>query len=141
MDLALEVCHKLPIPFYYYCFNPCFRGSSSRSLKEAVPRAKYLGFNPCFRGSSSRSFVNWSSRNGPPIGFNPCFRGSSSRSESLCESMAIGQQGFNPCFRGSSSRSLPTSTLFFTFLLVSILVFVDLALEADPANFLIIAPN
>ena len=64
------------------------------------------------------------------LGFNPCFRGSGSRSSTIPTTQGQ-NQGFNPCFRGSGSRSVYLDLRYKVSYDVSILVFVDLALEED----------
>ena len=60
-------------------------------------------------------------------GFNPCFRGSGSRRGTIVK--RSGEiLGFNPCFRGSGSRRFRSGSIGPSDG-VSILVFVDLALE------------
>ena len=90
----------------YRVFNPCFRGSSFRSLSITTLTGRKKFFNPCFRGSSFRSIAK-------------CFP---KRSSSV----------FNPCFRGSSFRSLFKHELRSDHKEFSILVFVDLAFEGSP---------
>ena len=91
-------------------------------------------FNPCFRGSGSRR-----------RGVNLCYLLVSLRFQSLFSWIWLSkgnQEGlkwiagrcFNPCFRGSGSRSCWHLYESHRALHVSILVFVDLALEVDPAK-------
>ena len=62
------------------------------------------------------------------IGFNPCFRGSGSRRYLLGALIHLLSR-FNPCFRGSGSRRMTAQANLASAIAVSILVFVDLALE------------
>ncbi len=65
----------------------------------------------------------------PPIlGFNPCFCGTGARTSDN-EKDLLWQISFNPCFCGTGARTLLPFPHFFHLILVSILVFVELALE------------
>ena len=56
VDLAFEVDAARWLSQTSRRFNPCFRGSSFRSLhSESMGRLSWVSFNPCFRGSSFRS--------------------------------------------------------------------------------------
>ena len=131
VDLAFEVDAARWLSQTSRRFNPCFRGSSFRSLhSESMGRLSWVSFNPCFRGSSFRSatpprrsyhalqvsilvFVDLAFEvRGSVVHcyvnccFNPCFRGSSFRSSSRSRLHCVAScWGFNPCFRGSSFRS------------------------------------
>ena len=64
------------------------------------------------------------------VRFNPCFRGSSSgRADSSAHFLL--KAGFNPCFRGSSSGRFSGTFRLSSIVLVSILVFVEVALEVN----------
>ena len=103
VELALERLFHLVYMLKLYRFNPCFRGTCSRTKKNKTPDKTCLSFNPCFRGTCSRTpvgrfcsaefydvsilvFVELALELGliwllDPriICFNPCFRGTCSR--------------------------------------------------------------
>ena len=111
-----------------------------------------LRFNPCFRGTCSRtpfletmlrflfrfqSLFSWNllSNSAPAevislkTCFNPCFRGTCSRTENFVLGICLGPRSFNPCFRGTCSRTVRVAFFCSMGFGVSILVFVELALE------------
>ncbi len=137
------------------CFNPCFCGTGartrSRSRSAPNPRSSAC-FNPCFCGTGARTLDSQSESAGTWACFNPCFCGTGARTLRYRQHGADGF-GFNPCFCGTGARTrrctdrprlqaefqslflwnwrsnhgIPVAGLVFQ--VVSILVFVELALE------------
>ena len=103
VELALDVYRIRMKSFRSTSFNPCFRGTCSWCVAQPLPYKVIRSFNPCFRGTCSW-WVNGAREATAPAGFNPCFRGTCSwwRSDSRQDYRRI----------------------------VSILVFVELALDA-----------
>ena len=64
--------------------------------------------------------------------FNPCFRGTCSWCPGLLEVAGLVKESFNPCFRGTCSWCADCSCHYTGRDSVSILVFVELALDARP---------
>ena len=64
------------------CFNPCFRGTRSRTTDNSRSDIAITCFNPCFRGTRSRTLC-FQTRVILFSGFNPCFRGTRSRTSVL----------------------------------------------------------
>ena len=87
----------------------------------------WISFNPCFRGTCSW-WKRLPSLKIEEVSFNPCFRGTCSwcHCDSLCPSKP---SGFNPCFRGTCSWCSDVARCIMPVGIVSILVFVELALD------------
>ena len=69
----------------------------------------------------------------PPFetpGFNPCFRGTCPRRAGLSSKITSPPGSFNPCFRGTCPRRYHALFRWSPHICVSILVFVEFALEA-----------
>ena len=138
---------------FRFRFNPCFRGTCSWWPKhhprpsQRIPFQSLFSWNLLLMGTLDSAF-------GSPIeGFNPCFRGTCSwcilysshpPAKSAFQSLfswnlllmfiklskLLSDQGFNPCFRGTCSWCYFDTFLYIHLFLVSILVFVELALDA-----------
>ncbi len=135
LELALEAETKCAFMLEIFSFNPCFLGTCPRSKKHIYaaiagqgvsilvflelalegnggfcPYYRCLSFNPCFLGTCPRSlFYSWS---------------------------ASGKACFNPCFLGTCPRSWIEELGIDGYVMVSILVFLELALEVLLRNWL-----
>jgi len=155
MDLALEACRVIALGKGQSSFNPCFYGSCSRSFKKQLSlgdgiwvsilvfmdlalEARPSGRAWRRKGVSILVFmdlaleVRWiQSSNEPALAFQSLFLW-------ILLSKIIAQWPcwlsvfcFNPCFYGSCSRRSPHLMVSRSDFLVSILVFMDLALEVQ----------
>ncbi len=111
------------------CFNPCFRGTRSRtdarevlpvqeismfqslfswnSLSDFFPRfppACRRCFNPCFRGTRSRTSI-LGTEAVPVLTFQSLFSWNSLSDAGCSGSRCLRTACFNPCFRGTRSRT------------------------------------
>jgi len=102
VELALGHVTSRSFAPFNECFNPCFRGTCPRTV-----------LRPCFRL--------------PILSFNPCFRGTCPRT-SIASRLSVRDAWFQSLFSWNlpSDRTQPPRSS--RYLLVSILVFVELAL-------------
>ncbi len=137
------------------CFNPCFLGTCPRSYCYARDIAtRFMRFNPCFLGTCPRrrlvnvlllivirfqslfswnlpsKLVSWHAHPAVVDVFQSLFSWNlpSKRWGEFVDSL-IESLRFNPCFLGTCPRSLYHTGAFTKFHKVSILVFLELALE------------
>jgi len=103
VDVALELKIQEFVIGVILCFNPCFRGCRSGTLDEPKRTIEVKGFNPCFRGCRSGTIQPLY-----PVIKTPKF-------QSLFSWMSL--------WNGSRAIRVPDGNI------VSILVFVDVALE------------
>ena len=108
-------------------FNPCFCGTRSRTTRATGGRVDHRGFNPCFCGTRSRTLIAATLDGYTSRCFNPCFCGTRSRTD-IAAILRTGPDRFNPCFCGTRSRTRRIERERPMSCMVSILVFVELAL-------------
>ena len=113
---------------YGLSFNPCFRGTCSWCSKRFWHLGARFGFNPCFRGTCSWCF------GGLPLHADELVFQSLFSWNLLLMCVAhrlrpLDSSSFNPCFRGTCSWCTAPSRSSTRICTVSILVFVELALD------------
>jgi len=132
VELALDQKIEAVIPKNSVGFNPCFRGTCSRSCKAIRQRIAMGGFQSLFSWNLLSIIKTVEQIDDEAICFNPCFRGTCSRSalavyqvfnlivsilvfvelaldQELEEIAKDVKSSFNPCFRGTCSRSVESS--------------------------------
>jgi len=111
----------------FWCFNPCFLGTRPRTSDQSLERSRWkLSFNPCFLGTRPRT---------PPCPCRPrnlwefqsLFSWNSPSDLWLVYTYVI-RPSFNPCFLGTRPRTPGRHTKTLAYVVVSILVFLELAL-------------
>ena len=128
VELALEPFgSSSAVSRFNSCFNPCFRGTRSWTRSPTLREAMKASFNPCFRGTRS-----WTKASDDYHRLLPQFQSLfswNSLLNFLKNACNLQLSKFQSLFSWNSLLNIGTAGESLTIYVVSILVFVELALE------------